>query len=300
LFDEGLELLKKEQTKEACSRLEASQRIDPAVGTLLYLGECFQKLQRTASAWASFREAASMARAQGQASRAEAGERRARELEPRLGRVILKPLWIQAPLGLQLVRDGEKLPAASLGSALPSDAGEHVLEVSAPGYLSSRVNFSLTDAATLTVELPILLPEPSAVVPEPTPAPLPIEAEKSLHPLTWVGVGVGVAGIAAGAFFGVRASSKDHDAKKYCEGARCFDTAGSELSSQARTSAVIANVCYGVGALGVVTGLAAAFFGGSTKPAQSARIDWVPSIDLGKTPGSGAPNTLQMNFHGTF
>jgi len=60
---------------------------DPAVGTLLYLAECLEKSGRTASAWATFREASSAARASGQAERARIGQERASKLESRLVRL---------------------------------------------------------------------------------------------------------------------------------------------------------------------------------------------------------------------
>jgi serine/threonine-protein kinase len=38
LFDHGVRLMKQNNFAEACPKLEESDRIDPAVGTLLYLG----------------------------------------------------------------------------------------------------------------------------------------------------------------------------------------------------------------------------------------------------------------------
>src|SRR5262245_35365409 len=77
LFDRGLQLMRDGKYPEACSQLEQSQSIERGIGTLLYLGECYEKLGRTASAWATFREASSAARAEGQADRAKVGSTRA-------------------------------------------------------------------------------------------------------------------------------------------------------------------------------------------------------------------------------
>ena len=52
LFDEGKRLHKDKNFQEACPKFEASHRIDPGLGTLLYLGDCYEEIGRTASAWA--------------------------------------------------------------------------------------------------------------------------------------------------------------------------------------------------------------------------------------------------------
>src|SRR6188768_4533635 len=81
LFDDGLKAMKSGHFAEACPKLEESERIDPAIGTLLYLGECYEKTGRTASAWATFREAASLANTSNQADRARVASARAQGLE---------------------------------------------------------------------------------------------------------------------------------------------------------------------------------------------------------------------------
>ena len=83
LFDEGKQLLSQGQYESACRRFEQSQEIDPGVGTLLYLGDCYERSGRPASAWATFREASSAALAAGQADRGRmADERAARNFAP--------------------------------------------------------------------------------------------------------------------------------------------------------------------------------------------------------------------------
>src|SRR5688572_5284659 len=84
LFENGVQLMKAGRFADACPKLETSQRVDPGVGTLLYLAECYERLGRTASAWATFREAESLARASNQADRARTAQARAQKLEPEL------------------------------------------------------------------------------------------------------------------------------------------------------------------------------------------------------------------------
>src|SRR3954454_4731648 len=89
LFDEGKRLMLEGKFAPACEKLEQSERVDPAIGTLLYLAECYEKSGRSASAWATFREASSAARAAGQAERARVGQERAARLEPALVRLTI-------------------------------------------------------------------------------------------------------------------------------------------------------------------------------------------------------------------
>src|SRR5687768_12225900 len=84
LFESGVQLMKSGRFAEACPKLETSQRVDPAVGTLLYLAECYERTGRTASAWATFREAESLARGANQADRARTAGSRAQKLEAEL------------------------------------------------------------------------------------------------------------------------------------------------------------------------------------------------------------------------
>ena len=49
-FAEARALMQKGRFDEACPKLEASLSLDPALGTLLNLGDCYEKVGKTASA----------------------------------------------------------------------------------------------------------------------------------------------------------------------------------------------------------------------------------------------------------
>src|SRR3954462_4312170 len=80
LFDEGRQLFAQGQIEQACRKFEQSQDVAPGVGILLYLGDCYERVGRLASAWATFRSAASKASASGQAERARVADEHARKL----------------------------------------------------------------------------------------------------------------------------------------------------------------------------------------------------------------------------
>jgi serine/threonine-protein kinase len=272
LFDEARELLAAEKFAEACAKFEQSQAIDPGIGTLFYLAHCYEQQGRVASAWATFREAASQAKAAGQLDRANRGEMRAAALKPRLARLTIQVASETASLeGLSVTRNERAVPGSLFNVAFPVDPGEHTIQVKAPGYrpFSASVTFS-KDAETQLVSVPALEEEESAPVAapqEPTPEPatnqnqtmeLDQDTASSGSGQRTVGVVLGVAGLASlgvGVVFGLQAKSDDDKSKDFCGAEGCWDRRGEELSDDAQTAALIANIGYGIGALGVIGGL---------------------------------------------
>jgi hypothetical protein len=273
LFDEGKRLLTDGQLGPACEKLEQSQRIDRAVGTLLYLAECYEKSGRSASAWATFREASSAARASGQADRARIGQERAARIEPRLVRLTIQVENENAAVdGFQVKRRGELVPKALWGVPVPVDPGEQLIEATAPGYqpYSQRVSIdkqpgsAIVPALTKLVSVDTVPPtkpstaptQPAAPMtpslPPPTDAPPPSNAQAS------VGItlgAIGLVGVGFGTYFGLRARSKNNEAKGYCrESPKCSDAQGPELTEQASQAAVLSNIAFSVGGTALVAG----------------------------------------------
>src|SRR5688572_24676732 len=58
LFQEGRRLLKIDEVLAACSKFDESLRLDPAIGTLINVAACQERLGRTATAWQHWRAAA--------------------------------------------------------------------------------------------------------------------------------------------------------------------------------------------------------------------------------------------------
>jgi hypothetical protein len=282
LFDEGLALMRKGDFAAACIKLEQSQSIDHGIGTMLYLAECYEKSGRTASAWAMFRQAASEAAASGESQRAEAGRQRAEKLTPMLSKLTVS-VTAPAPAGLELTRNGAALPSALWGTPVPVDPGDQRVEARAPGYLpwSGTVRVAANaDAQTLSV--PALTPQPvnelpvaqapvvAPVAPPPAPAPAAASADTtatqtsgSTQRIVGIVIGaVGVVGIGVGSVFGLKAISKNDDAKKHCPaGDSSCDMQGVSLTKDAQSAARMANVFVIGGAVlaaaGIVTYLMA-------------------------------------------
>src|ERR1044071_9483616 len=87
LFTDARRLMQEGDFESACPKLEASRRLEPGLGTTLNLGNCYEKLGRTASAWAEFRSAVAEAQRAGDAVRKSTAVKRAAALEARLTRL---------------------------------------------------------------------------------------------------------------------------------------------------------------------------------------------------------------------
>src|SRR5512135_1936622 len=61
LFDEGAALMKQKNYAEACPKFEASNKLDPQVGGLLWLADCLERNGQTASAYKAYKDAQKMA-----------------------------------------------------------------------------------------------------------------------------------------------------------------------------------------------------------------------------------------------
>lgn len=264
LFNQGRELMTAGKFAEACPKFEASQQLDPGLGTMLNLAECYEKTGRTASAWAEYREAIPLARAAGSKARQDLATERAQALQERLSTLTIRAMSGEdSNAHLEIRRDGVPLQQGELGAPIPVDPGEHVIEAVAPGKQpwSSKVQVA-ANAAKVAVEIPALQAAPSSsATPPPTQAPATTTtivtgppADTGTDPgaarrtTGLVLGGVGVVGIGLGAFFGLQASSKWSDAKDKC-GDYPYDCTqeGRDLQASARSSATISTVGFVAG-----------------------------------------------------
>jgi serine/threonine-protein kinase len=84
--------------------------------------------------------------------------------------------------------------------------------------------------------------------------------------------GVGLVGIGVGAFFGLRAISKNDEAESFCNGSTCSDPDGVTLTDEARDAATISNIAFGLGAAALVGGVALYFTAPSAPPQRAWRL----------------------------
>ncbi len=271
LFQDGKALMSAGNPQEACPKLAESQRLDPGGGTQLLLGLCLEEAGRLASAWVELNEALSMAQRDGNEMRQNIARAHIDALLPRLSRLELVFGDAARREGLVIKQDGAEIPRAAWSTQLPLDPGKHVLVFEAPGCDSVQLEVEIDqEGKTVTVDVPSLVinvaaeglntgtPEvrdghdAQAVEPHSTVHQSPDNSRKVVG---YVVGGVGVAGIAAGAVFGIRAISLNNQVEDACPDPTCTRLDLRNAYSQSRSSATFSTVFFGVGLVGLATGV---------------------------------------------
>ncbi|WP_437593517.1 hypothetical protein [Sorangium sp. So ce1000] len=309
LFREGRALIKQGKYAPGCSKLVASQELDPTAGTLLALADCYELNGETASAWATFNDAEAMARKAGDRRRSKEAARRAGLVEPLLSRLVIEVAPEARVKGLQVRRNTKPLDAALFGSAIPVDPGEHTIEAVAPGkkVWSAKVLIE-PKAGQSTVRVPPLenAPAPEAPAARERAARAPAATGAAPAASSWsaqrtVGLvvlgGVSLAGLAVGAVFGVDTLLKMSEARDQhgCtndDPPRC-DAAGVKLHQDANTTANISNVAFAAGGAALITGLIVIL----TAPSSQAAPPTAREVRLWPAVGVG---TAGMSLRGSF
>ena len=289
LFDDASKAMAEGKTEIACPKYAESERLDPELGTLLHLGECYAKLNKTASAWTSFKEASDIA-TQRNDPRASKIRERLTALEKNMSNVVIAVASTE-PAGLEVRQDGAVVGRAGWGTPIPVDPGEHELTATAPGAKPREVAFTVPDKPqTLTVNLPALelLPaNPETQAPTlggPTnPAGTQAANTAPDQSRSWfsehqraVGLvigGVGVVGIGVGSAFGLLAKSTYDKSDPHCSGDHC-DSAGHAFRESGLSKAMVSDVAFGVGAAALIGG-AVLFL---TSPKSSTHAAFVTPI----------------------
>ena len=235
LFQAAKKLMGEKQFADACPKFDASYKLDPTLGTLLNLADCYEKLGRTATAWSTWGEAMEKAQRDGD-KRADFAKGRREALFPKLPKVVIN-VQNEVP-GVDILWDGVKLASAVFGVDLPADPAEHdlvVLRDDGTKLKEERVRITQEGARTeITLDIEALdkaKPRPVKHV-DVIPPPPPQASKQRLAGFVIGGFGA-AALVTAGALEGV-ALAKRADAgaasacvQKFCtpEGIAAIDSA---------------------------------------------------------------------------
>jgi hypothetical protein len=278
LFNEARDLMKAGRYPEACGKLESASRLYEGSGLLLNLGDCYERVGRTASAWTEFGEAVTAAERAGRMDDIAEAQRRQTALEPKLARLVVR-VTADAP-GMVVRRDGSELARGAWGEAVPVDPGEHVVVAEAAGRTGWTGKTAVTEPGiTVIVEVPALAPSPAAqpVAPRTAMRSIGTTAVEPSSPgprLYWTGrrvasaslTGVGVLGVAAGGVLALVAKLNDNSAQVEATNRHADSLSAARLGDLAT-----AVVCAGASltAAGVVLWL--------TAPDEQLRVGAAPS-----------------------
>jgi hypothetical protein len=251
-FAEGLALYDAGSYEKALAAFSASYAIAPSPNSRLYVARCLRQLGRLPSAWAEYGRVAEEATARAAAdvryaATADAAREERTELRGRLGflRVAMPVDASHATLTIA----GELVSPSRWGEELAVSAGTVEIRAISPGrrafVLVARLGGG--DVREVHVELP------ATAAPVVATRPAPADA-RPLRTVALVGAGIGLAGMATWAIFGVAASRRYTDLALSC-GGHCGPERADEIAAGRRESTA-ASVGLGVGIAGVTGGVA--------------------------------------------
>src|SRR5687768_17415934 len=125
-YDEAEKSMAAGKISEACAKYAESQRLDPQLGTLLHLADCYEQNGQTASAWGAFREASEIAEKR-QDPRHDLALERTRALEPKVPKLQID-VPENADPALSVERNGVAIGAALWNAPLPTDPGTYSIK----------------------------------------------------------------------------------------------------------------------------------------------------------------------------
>jgi hypothetical protein len=286
LFDEGRELMAKGDYARACPKLAESQRLDPGGGTILNLALCHEAQGKKATAWAEFKDAIAYAIRDGRQNRERMAREHVAKLEPTLNRISVKPAADARVPGLEIRVDGVAIGEAAWESPTPIDPGEHVVSAVAPGYREWTTTIKVDDKVDL---LPIAIPRLEEKPPEPvvtgpgtTIAPLPApKMSGARRGVIFAGYGIGVAGVAIGAIFGVLTVSKRSSSDRTCATDTTCDAQGVINNNAAIFDSWVSTAAFGVGLAGAAVGTFALLTAPSAASPRQTGFRFVPQVAPG-------------------
>jgi hypothetical protein len=287
LFEEGQRLFDAKDYPRACEKFAASQRMDPAVGTLLNLGRCYEAGGRIASAAQAFADAAAQAHRENDTKREKFAAQKESELKAQVPRLTITVAGASVP-GLVVERDGKALDPAVFGVAIPLDPGAHTIKATAPKKEPFATTVTLRASEALHIlEIPALKDAAPVAPPPPerkpaleTPPPAP--PGPGLGTQRTIAIALGGAGVVAlgiGAYFGLHASSLQSDAKPHCFGDGTCDADGVSLTDRAGSSADVSTILFVAGGALLAGGAALWFTAAPSKNASTTGAG--PSLQIG-------------------
>jgi hypothetical protein len=242
-FNEAQVLMKQGKYTEACARYAESQRLESGIGTLLRLGDCFEKTGRPNSALRSFQQAEALAAKKGDDRQALAASRAA------VADAAVPRLTLRVPSGLVANVNGTAWSPDQLNTAIPVDPGRYQIVVTTKnGTVVLNKSVQVAEKSSLEVDATT-----SAIATDDAPG----KGDASFPWWKTTGIVVGAVGLAAvgtGLVFGFGARQVYADTEGNCTPA-CRDTDSFQKRESAYTRSQIGTVSLVAGAVLLASGV---------------------------------------------
>jgi hypothetical protein len=291
---EGLKLAQANNCTEAVPKLERAEKLYHSTVVASRLGECYVSLGRLVEGTELLRKSLrEPLPAEPTPAHTKALDRAQKVLDAAKPRIAGLTIKVVAVDGMQVKVDGNAVPSALVDTEMPTDPGEHRIEVTAPGFLKSGTHVGVAEGEKKTVTLTLsrdpsatVAPAPTAAVvtplaatsaaPEieprpradgPTPAPLPKAPPN--RTAAYVAYGVGGAALAAGGVLGYLTMQRHSNLEDQCPGGVCSPAQQADIDS-AKQLGNFSTVGVGVGLAGIALGTILVLTAGSSDDADHA------------------------------
>ena len=256
LFREGL-ALKDTNVTQACVKFEESLQYNTqAIGTLLNVALCDERLGRIASAVGKYREARDRAREQNLPEHLAAAEERIAKLEPDLPHITIT--FTEPPTDDTRILIDDKVIPLERAIRQPEDPGKRVIVVTAPGRVTFKTTIELRLRQVAEVVIPRLAPS----------------VANTRRTLGKIITASGGAALATGITLGLVARSRYNSVD--CAETICDSNDDHLVTESARTLGTVGTV---VGIIGLATiGVGTYLWIRSPKATDSPRVSIVPGL----------------------
>jgi hypothetical protein len=318
---EGLKLAQAGDCAAAVPKLERAEKLYHATVVASRLGECYVSLGRLVEGTEILRKVLREPQsADATPAATKALDRAQRALDAAKPRIAGLTVKVAAVQDITVKIDGTLVPSALVETEIPTDPGEHSIDVNAPGFLKSSTHIKVSDAEKKTVTLTLTrdpnalvavvpaaevaarqpgssaatgLKPPAAEVPDRS-VPAPTAANRTP---AYVALGIGAAALATGGVLGVLTLKQHKALQDQCPNDVCPPDTQADLSS-AKQLGNFSTIAFGVGGAGVVLGTVLLFTVGSSSAdhAQAAPKSRFAGITRARVAVAPGQITLDGDF----
>lgn len=290
LFNQAKELRDAGNYEAACPMFEDSQRLDPQLGTLINIADCYEKLGKWATAWARYKAAIEIAEKRGD-DRIHFVQEGKERVEPKVPKVVVAVS--SAAEELTIERGGVTLSSTMYGVELPVDPGTVPVTISRGDTVleTRQVEAREGEVARLELDLAaIAAAHPPPPDPEPAIETVRVPAQPYDPTHRNIGIIVGAVGATAVLVAGGleiaalvkkgQATEPDSCVGKFCSAAGLGDAESAKTFAEA-------GQWLGIGGLVTLAVGATIFFTAPSEPDEVATqlVPWVDATPRGTAAG---------------